>query len=570
MAHKIKVSNNLVQSFIAQLRRDTLLRVSWEGGNLPTIGALPGSLASCLYDGDQPFLGSPISLVHSSDTSWSNALTYRTVRLILSVWVGCSEENISFTVNGEEVAEEHLDDQVSFTFFRPRPSFVALYMRPTSFRTLTTQGHDQVWVLGTPPYMPNVVLSSIDRDAGLVGLEYASLRQSDFDKVARMNITECARVYSHWILPAKDTQRSYTQIVNDHKDNWLYSSNCVHTYPLEAAAGTPGFSKLQQRINDRHDKGYQNVSSRSIGYEMWYMVRHAKPSLSACSIMTPVMSSDCLNSYIYGSGNRLFEVILGMIGFSSFALLEARNHVTSKTIRKYLKVNADYAEGWGLLFDRIFAINGGFTRDIEAIVHQMAEVPDASQLTQADVFAVANTCGVKTECRLHSTFFTTSTWSLANRPHASHFPWQTHFDVRSVPLGVARKGRKILTITNREPSRSGIVTARQGGTVQVGNDTPLLGTLPVRPVSVDSRLVMTSGLLLRLDSSCLPESRVFEARGFIGMDTLGPWATGDTYTGNLPSISERTFINRRVVTPASFGRVNPPLTDLRKLSFSWE
>lgn len=571
MTIKINISNNVVQKIIGDLRSVDTIEVHFPEGNVPTIGAPKGTTAYALYDGDRPNEVPYINLVDGPDMAkWGTSLTYRKVRRILSVWVGCADTNIVFRKSDDTfLPDSQLDESVSFNVFRPRPSFLALWMRPTAFRSLLTKGLDQAWVFGPPPYLPTSVLSAIGKTTGSFGLEFGSLRQSDFNKVSRSKITDCPRVYAHMLEPSLSTDRSYLQQVTQADENWQYAANCAHSYPLEASANTPGYQQMEGKIGARHDDGYQNVSSRSIGYELWYMTRHDQPSRTTCSILIPKSNDDVVNSYIYGSGNRLFELLLSMVGYSAKAIIDARAYVTSKTVRKYMKIYCKKNGDWGFLFDRIFAINGRETRSIHPLVHELSSMEDASKLTQADVFAVANSAGTYTTCDNQGNPWTYAVWNLSGRASASFYPWITSLSATAQPIGVKRRGKKIYSIS-RGGSRSSIAVCKQGAFQNVGSSTPITVTLPTFPISIESRVVMTCGILLKLHSSSMPESRAFSSSGNLGTDTLGPWATGDTNTANLPSVSKRTFINRRVITPAEYGDEHPGLDLLEKISFSWE
>lgn len=571
MTIKINVSNNVVQHIIGDLRKVETIEVHFPEGDVPTIGAPKGTTAYALYDGDSPNIIPSINLVDGPDAStWGSSLTYRKVRRILSVWIGCEDTKIVFRKADDTfLPDSDLDNSVSFSVFRPRPSFVALWMRPTAFRSLLSKGLDQAWVFGPPPYLPSAVLSSIGKATGSFGLEFGSLRQSDLNKCERKKIQECPRVYAHMIEPSLSTDRSYLQQVTEADENWQYAANCSHSYPLEASANTPGYQQMEGKIGARHVDGYQNNSSRSIGYELWYMTRHDQPSRTTCSVLVPKTNDDVVNSYIYGAGNRLFELLLSMVGYSTKAIVDARAHVTSKTVRKYMKVYCKKDGDWGFLFDRIFAINGAENRSIQPLIHELSSMEDASKFTQADVFAVSNTAGTYTSCNNQKNPWTSSSWNLAQRVQASMYPWVTALSATAQPIGVKRRGKKIYSIS-RGGSRGSLAVCKQGAFQNIGSTSPITVTLPAFPISIESRLVMTCGILLKLHSSSMPEARAFASSGNLGTDTLGPWATGDTTTASLPSISKRTFINRRVITPAEYDKERPNLDLLEKISFSWE
>lgn len=582
---RVLVSNNLIQKAVAELR-DNALRV---GVRLdldltpPALRMDKNSYAAFFYDGtgdtNYAKTNSPIKIVTDQDAAhWSN-LKMSDVRRILAVWLGMATAALTFIRQGVPLTDSEYNEVAGFDSFQLFPSVAALFMRPTAFKTLTTAKTDQVWMIGTPPYIPKAILASVRSESISPGLEFSSLVQSDFTGVHAHPIgnNDCPRVYAHMIAPGISDD-GYMQEVHSHRKNWLYGSNCVHVYGSDTSSETPGSKAMQKALNADHTDGYQSVTSRSIGYELWWPQRHKMPSRTAATYMDLVANDDLKNSYIYGSANRLTEVLLAHFATSAFKYQQGLTVKTSLALSKYLKwemhtlnlTNTWYYWFNGYLFPE-------FRTSMSTLAPKgldIASLPQASGLKQSDIYTATQAVSLTTKQQLQNTPWLSSAHGMISilRSSTDIKSWQPRAGSSAVRVQPARRGKKVYSISTGG-KRSSLTIAVQEGVGAPGSDTVFNLALPVHPVLVDGRAVLQSGLVVRFTPAELPENRVYAqaaSGGALGMDTLGPWATGETETVPMTPVKSQTFFNRRVTTPREDGDYYPNLTLLEKLSFSLE
>lgn len=538
---KAYISNNLVQSIISKMRtRRAILRWNSNAGKWE-LAALNPLLTYILPDRITDSIELPLVNTAHEDSWDPGDFTVRQLKRVLAAWLDLRLSDLVVTDVAGLVAQDGV--RLGVLKINVLPSIFINFGLAYPRRALLTDNQEGAWLFGKALSMPfDGILSGFNTNSPQqVGLEFMGQEGAYFSGVKQSELPDAPRCYSHMFCPPLDVKTTYTMQVKDGSGNWQYGCNGQHFYP--GARDMPGSVLFNCRIEAGHDEGYQNVTSRSHGYETWWMYRGSGEP-HASDIFRPALlhreQSDCTNSYIYAAGTALIDIIAPWIGHALLSIVEGLNHVTQQALQRYMNWSCyDYRVPW-LTNPACGMVKAGHLQGV-SITNPVDSLPECSKYSQGDLFAVSSSP------EYHASGSPTYTyWNNPDKSDASlraySFPTYVPDLQNVVLLGAYRRGKKIYSIS-RGGSRSSIGIASYTSRA-TGNTRPCPYATYVLPSSTGNHWVMMCGVQVNLNPASRAETRAFKIHN--DHRPVTPWISGETGSSGVDPIVGQPTINRRL------------------------